>query len=398
MPIITRHPIVTDAPDDFFDFTTRGLRSATFNFEVVEVITGMVVGTIQPLRNTTPTLSHDVTRGVKRTLTLTLGVADTLLFDEITHRVDVSMVTGDGRVFPLGRYMAVSKSLLPTTAGDLSTVALADEMFVLAQKISESFSAAVLPKTFSTDGVAYTNVYDLLNDFLDRYTLFNPLANVGSLTSSFTAGANTDVMPRIERIIEFTNFTSSGSWQTGTDGTTVLGDLALNGDYFTPWMDNDGNFRMIRSFNPDDVVPRFDFDEQENVIRDTITRTNDLLNAPNRIIVVSNAAMGDSRSTPIVGRFDIPASAPHSIAQRGFVIPDVIDTQVMSNSQANAMARNIGLNRRVVERVSLSTPPDPRHDAYDVIRWAGELWLEVGWSMPLVEGGQMTHTMQRIYI
>lgn len=398
MPIITRHPIVTDEPDEMFDFTERGLRGATFRFDVVEVITELVVGQIHPIRDTTPTLSHDTTRGVKRTLTLTLNVTDTALFDEIRHRVNVFMIMSDGREFPLGRYMTVSKSLLPTTAGDLSTVALADEMFVLAQKIPESFSAAILPKTFSVDSVGFTNVYDTVNHFLDQYTLFNPQAYIGGLTSSFTVGATTDTSPRIERVIEFTNFVSSGSWQTGTEGTTVLGDLALSGDYFTPWMGNDANFHMIRSFNPDDAVPRFDFDEQQNVIRDTITRTNDLLNAPNRIIVVSNAAMGDSRSTPIVGRFDIPASAPHSIAQRGFVIPDVIDTQVMSNSQANAMARNIGLNRRVVERVSLSTPPDPRHDSYDVIRWAGELWLEVGWSMPLVEGGQMTHTMQRIYI
>lgn len=397
MPVITRHPITTDEPDEFFDFTERGLRGSTFRFDVVDVITEFTVGEIHPIRDTTPTLAHDTSRGVKRTLTLTLNAADTATFDEITHRINVAMITGDGREFPLGRYMSVSKSLIPTTAGDLSTVALTDEMFIIAQKTSESFSAAVLPKSFTLDGVGRTNVYDLINDFLDRYTLFNPQAYVGGLTSSFTVGNTRDTMPRIERDIEFTNYVSSGSWQTGTEGVTVLGDLALTGDYFTPWMGNDANFHMIRAFNPEDAVPRFDFDRQFNVIRDSITRTNDLLNAPNRIIVVSNEAMGDNRTTPVVGRFDIPASAPHSIARRGFVIPDIIDTQVTSTSQANAMARNIGLNQRVVERVSLATPPDPRHDSYDVIRWAGELWLETAWSMPLVEGGQMTHTMQRIY-
>lgn len=398
MPIITRHPITTGEHDEFFDFTWKGLRAATFTFNVVEVLTSMVVGTLHPIRDTTPTLSHDTSRSVKRTITLTLNVADTELFDEIRHRVDVAMLTGDGREFPLGRYMAASLSRIPTTAGDMSTVALVDEMFVLAQKIPTSFTAAVAPGSFYSDGLGRTNVYDMINEFLDRYTLFNPLAYLGGLTSVFTTGVNDDARPRIERDIEFTNFVTSASWQTGTEGTTVLGDLALSGGYFTPWMGNDTNFHMIRAFDPDDIVPRFDFDEQQSVVRDTITRTNDLLNAPNRIIVISNAGMGDSRDAPVVGTFDIPASAPHSIPNRGFVIPDVIDTQVTSRGQASVMARNIGTHQRVVERVELSTPPDPRHDSYDVVRWDGELWLEVAWSMPLVEGGQMSHTMQRIYV
>lgn len=391
-------PLTDLASDDYFDFTERGLRSATFRFTKIETITNYDLGEIRPIANSTPTLSHDTTRAVKRTMTLTLGVADTAAFDPIAHRVDVDMVLADGRVFPLGRYMPVSFSKIPTTAGDLSSVALADELFVVSQEIDESFSAALVPGNNSAvDGVSRTNVFKVVNEFLDRYLLFNPALNTGALTSGSTSTTQTATRRAVERDIEFTNYVSSGSWQRGANGTTVLNDLAVSGDYFTPWLSNDRRLRMVRTFDPADVVPRFDLDEQQSVIRDSITATNDLLNAPNRIVVVSNAGNADNRFEEIVGSYDVPASAPHSIANRGFVIADTVDMQISTRSQANAIAKSIAVNQRGVERVELSTPPDPRHDGYDVVRFDGQLWLEVAWSLPLVEGSQMRHTLQRIY-
>lgn len=395
MPVNTHLPITLEEPDDFFDFTVKSLRGSTFLFKLVDVITGMDAGTITPLRDSVPTLSHDTDRGVKRTLTLALDTRDTALFDTITHRVDVSMLTGDGRTFPLGRYMAASDSRMPTTAGDFGSLALVDEMFTVAQPISTSFTSTLTDSNIYWDGVPRSSAYTTIQRFLDRYTLFNPDADTGSLTTS--VGVNLSVRSRLERDIEFSNYLVSGSWQTGTDGTSVISDIATAGDWFTPWMGNDGQFHMIRSFDAEEAVPRFDFDRQKNVFRNSITRTNDLLNAPNRIIVVSNSGMAETRTQPVVGTFDIPDSAPHAISRRGFVIPEVIDMQIETRAQAEVVARNIGTHQRVVERVELSTPPDPRHDSYDVIRWNDLLWLETGWSMSLVEGGQMSHRMQRIF-
>lgn len=399
MPFSTGDPLTYMEPDAFFDLTLRGLRSATYRFTLIENISGYALGEIHPISNSAPTLSHDTTRAVKRTLTLTLGVADTATFDEIAHRVDVDMVLGDGRVFPLGRYMPVSFSRVPTTAGDMSSVALADEMFVLSQPIEASFSAALVPgNDFNDDGVGRTNVYEVVNTFLDRYLLFNPESVKGGFTSGSTGTTAVATRRGVIRDIEYTNYVSSGSWQLGANGTTVLNDLAVNGDYFTPWMGNDRHFHMKRVFDPESGGADLDFDAQECVIRDSITRTNDLLEAPNRIIVVSNAGNADNRTAPIVGSYDVPPGAPHSVANRGFVISEVIDLQISSRAQANAIARSIAVNQKSVERVELSTVPDPRHDSYNVVRWGGELWLETGWSLPLMEGSAMRHTMQRIYV
>lgn len=382
--------LLTEGPEDqLFDLTVRGIRASTFTFTLVDATTNMIIKQITPLRNTVPTLAHDVTRAIKRTLTLTLGVADTAIFDEIAHRVQVHMRLEDDRTFPLGTYMVVSSSRIETTAGDLSSLALTDEMFVVSQPISESFSVSV--NTYVSTGLVSIiggTTFDGVNDFLNRFPLF---------TVGFPSPNTRESRRVIQRDVEFSNLPITNAWQTGTNGTSVLSDIATIGDYFTPWLDHNNVFRMIRTFDPADVVPTLDFDAQSNVIRNSITRTNDLLNAPNRVVVVSNAGSGDNRDRPIVGTYDVPSSAPHSIENRGFVISEVLNVQVATQFQAYTIARNTALNQRVAERVELSTPPDPRHDAYDVIRWDGQLWLETAWSMALVEGGQMSHTMQRIY-
>jgi hypothetical protein len=51
----------------------------------------------------------------------------------------------------------------------------------------------------------------------------------------------------------------------------------------------------------------------------------------------------------------------------------------------------------VTEQIQFSTPPDPRHDSYDVCLLQGQLWLERSWSMTLVEGASMQHTCTRFY-
>jgi hypothetical protein len=276
VPFNTGQPIVTTAPDPLFDFTIRGLRGATFKF-LLEDLSGFQLGEIYPLRNSAPTLSHDTSRSIKRTLNLTLDAATTAAFDEIQHRIRLFMVLEDGREFPLGRYMVASIARMPTTAGDLSSLALVDEMFIISQPISASYGIAIIANSYIGDGVGRGSVYVGIQEFLNRYLLFNPEVDWGGVTS----GAPYDLVRFQGREInvEFTDFASAAAWQSGTAGTSVLSDLAVAGDYLSPWMGNDGSFRMIRAFDPNTVAPTFDMDEEDCVYRDSITRSNDLLSA-----------------------------------------------------------------------------------------------------------------------
>jgi hypothetical protein len=151
---------------------------------------------------------------------------------------------------------------------------------------------------------------------------------------------------------------------------------------------------LIQAVDASTAVSTFNFDENKRVYMDTIRRRSNILDTPNRYIVISNT---DETAPPLVGRYDVPSSAPHSIAKRGFVLPDVRDIQMVYNTDPNIIAQNIGLRETAVERIQFDTAPDPRHDSYDVITFEGAQWLEISWALNLVEGGAMRHVMQKAY-
>lgn len=363
--------LTTAPPSKSFDLDPWvGQRSATFKFLLINGVTGAQVAELHPSRAQPPTLTHDTSRTIKRTLgPLVLNELETPLVNSVNGRVEVYMVIR-GVEWPLGRYVFSDFTRLRTSRGHVSTSTLLDEMFVVDQKIENAFSC----RTITRDGVTASG--EVAESALERLLRGLPI--------TYT--------------IEPTEYGSVGSWPQGTNRGRIVEDLSLDGDYFSPWFGNDGEMHVIRSFDPADVVPTFDWDTRDVVIRDSIAESDDLVDAPNRILVVSNTP--DTLGVPnqiVTGVYDVPSSAPHSRLNRGFAITDVRDLQIASVQQAAAVARNLGQRGTVFERVELATPPDPRHDSYDVIRWQDESWLELAWTLPLVEGGDMRHTMRKVY-
>lgn len=333
-----------------------GQRQCTFRFDWFNGVTGQILGNVTPIRN--GTLTHDTTRTIKRQLNLNFGVVDTAAIDPITDRLNVFMVFPDGTEYPLGTYMFTDQSKELWTSGELSNVIMNDEMFLVDQQI--------------TVGIAGNA----------RNTISVITETLSGLPITFEA--------------EATPYLSVGSWTPGTRrGAGVLEDLAVTGDFFSPWFGNDSVMHFIRSFDPATKVPDFDFDEGNKVIRTGITMTSDLLTAPNRFVVISNTA-NDPRFSA-VGTADVSPNAPHSFAKRGFYVPSVQDLQLVDPVQAQAVAENLVKRQTIFERTTLSTAPDPRHDSYNVIRWQGDLWLELAWGMALIEGGAMTHLLRKAY-
>lgn len=357
-------------PDPLLDLDPWvGQRQCTFKFNVVDAVTEDVIGDIHPIRGAS--LTHDSGRTIKRSLNLSLGIRDTAAINPIQDRITVTMVFANGQTYPLGKYMFTEDELNKQTNGKLGRYSLNDEMFQIDQQIRRGINGA--------SGNISTVIQKILSEF-----------------------------PNIKYDIEPSNFTTKESWPIGANRGTVLEALALSGGYFSPWFDNQGVFRLIRAFNPIDRIPEVDLDQGNRVLRNTITETNDLLTAPNIIVVISNVAASSTTATSptatlggttpqAVGVARIPTTAPNSIANRGFEIPDVRTLQVTSPGQAQAVANALAQRQTVFERVTLTTPPDPRHDSYTVVHWDNEYWLELSWSMALVEGGAMNHMLRKAY-
>lgn len=367
----------------------------TFKFVLMDGVTGQFKRILTPVANSTPQLTHDSTRTIKRQVSLQLAVADTSAVDVIRDRVLISMVVGN-TFYPLGRYTFSTTQKALSTGGRQSSPTLMDEELILDENTESAFPpsdlverTATLQKSLSTFGT-----------IIDQPVNVNNLAHVLlTLYPNFTA------------VIETTPYFTTNTWSFGTSGLQILQDLATFGDFFPPWMGNDGLFHMVRTFDPATAVPDFDWDAYPHVYADTITEEDDLLSAPNRFIVVSNSASTqdatDSSADPtippqpsnssVIGTYDVPSSAPHSVQNRGYVVSQVNNLQLDAQDQANAVARTIGIQNTVYQRTTLTTFPDPRHDSYDVIRWLGQNWLELAWQMDLVAGGSMQHTLRRTY-
>lgn len=356
--------LTTAEPNSLLDLDDYvGQRSSTFRFELVDAITGYRQ-TLNPRSDSIPTLTHDTSRTIKRQLTgLVLGVDDTEKLNTLTSRLDITMVfEGIDYAYPLGRYMPNNQLRAKSTGGTQSSQTFYDESFIIDQQITSSFGSLS-----TAEQIKMT-----VSRFLSRYP--------------------------INYAIEYSPYSGTFSWQMGTRGGYVVEQLALDGDWFAPWMDNANVMRFIRVFDPATAIPTFNLDVGNKVLRNTIIESDDLITAPNRFIVISNGTSSvGSNSVSVVGTYDIPASAPHSIVNRGFIIPETEDRQLESIGQANAVARAIGQQRTAFETVMIDTAPDPRHDSYDVLRWQDSNWLELSWSLPLTEGAAMHHVARKAY-
>lgn len=340
----------------------QGQRSATFTFSLIETATGRLLGAINPNRDRPPQLSHDTNSTIKRKLTgLILPADETASIDPVAHSVKVAMVLPDGTSIPKGQFVFVDGSIKRYTTQRELTGTLTDLSLIVDQPLTQSFSAA------------------------PGYTVVQAMRDVMAL------GVNT---------IPF-NFEGSNavlgapfSVPIGTSQLKTLGNLAQLGGFFDVWVDNSGTLRAIQAFDPASRPVDFDYSVGTRDLYGTITETSDLLSAPNRFIVIDSA----TTAAAVVGVYDVPASAPHSRVKRGFVIPNVRTASGMgTNAQANAVAAAIAQQETIFERVSFSSPPDPRHDSYNVIRYLGANWLELAWTLTLAEGAPMTHLLRKAY-
>jgi len=329
-----------------------GQKVETWRFALINGLTGENLGDLTPIR--TASIQHDTARTVKRTLDLQLGAADTAAINTLTDRVLPFMVFPGLGEFPLGRFMFAADPRQITTGGNTMAARLTDEMLLIDQQITSGISGF---------GLAVESVILLV---------------VADLPIVLEAEPST--------------LTSSDAWGIGVNRGPILEALSVSGDYWSPWLDNAGLLRFRRTFNPADQVPDLDLDFGYRVIRNSIVDTNDLLTSPNVFVVVSNTS-----STEVVGIASVPPSAPNSLANRGFEIPKIVNLQITDSEQALAVANGLAQRQQIFETVTLSTPPDPRYDSYDVVRWQGANWLSLSWTMQCVPGGEMVHVMRKSY-
>lgn len=350
------------------DNTSR--RQETVRFDLLDA-TNAKIGTLDIAREQPPSITNDVNRRIIRTLdNIEISASDLSQINTVTERVRPWWILGDGGTgyeFSLGIFLWGDASRTPRSYGTGQHGSLVDQCLILDQPLPQSVSYP-----------AGTNIATALTE----------QAGLGGIISlSIDATTRTVSAP--------------ATWAAGRDTRLkVMQDLCAMAGFLQPYFDNNGVLICRAAPNLATAIPDFSYGRGTGttgrVIDATVVASNDLLTAPNRYEVIDTSAT----TSPLVGLFDVPASAPHSFANRGFYVVSVIELQGLADqaSADAAAAAAYAQDSSTFSWLAFHATPDPRHDTFNVIAFDSVNYREQSWRLPLSAGADHEHDCRGIYV
>ena len=351
--------LLTD--DELLDLE-GGRRAATFRFDLLDA-TGALLGELDVFADEPPVITNNTNRRIKRQLeNLQIEPSAYADVNAVTDRLRPSMILENGSEFPLGIFLFADVSQERSLARLMPTAKLlVGQSIIIDQPIEE--------------GIGYSPGKSITAAIGEQFD------------AAGVSGYSIDASGR--------SIAAPIAWPAGTIRATILAELAGMMGAYSPYFDNSGQARVKLIPDLDTAAPDLTYEIGGRIFDGTIVETDDLLEAPNRYIVI-DSSLTDS---PITGSFDVPDDAPHSIAKRGFVVATVIDVQGLENAAAadDRARAAYAQDSSTFLWASFSGPPDPRHDTFQIVRYNGLNWREQAWSMTLAEGAPMGHSLRRIF-
>lgn len=351
---------------DLLTLTGWGQRATSYKFDLLDTQL-VTVGELDVLGFDVQ-IENNINRTIKRQLNgLRISPTDAREINPLVHRVRPSMIMQDGVQWPLGVFVFSDISTSPMTGTDGFTVGtMMDQALTLDQPVNRVYGFR-----------PGTSIQTAITGLLDASNIIE-----------YEVDSSSSIVRGSEWV----------TWPAGTKLLEIINDLCGLASYYSLFFDNAGVARVKTVPDLDGVEPTLRYGSnvgEQRVHVDSIVETDDLLEAPNRYIVI-NSALGDQ---PVVGSWDIPASAPNSIVNRGFPVATVIDKQgVDTNAEAAAAAKAYGQADYSTYRwVTFDAAPDPRHDTFDVISWENVPYREQAWTLTLSAPGPHRHELRRIY-
>lgn len=352
--------------ENILDMVEGGVfhRSDSYRFDLLDQDRN-VIGALTPKVDSDPSISNDTSRAVIRTLdNFHLPASVVADINPITDQVRPIMRLQNGSEHELG-LLSWAQDNRPLRAwGVEHASSLRDQMFILNQPRGRTSSSA--------------KGSNLLARAVDHAALRIPRERILVEGSS---GASV-VAPM--------------SWPPNESITNIINAHLAPIAYLPAHFNHQG----LLVFRPaptdiDDVDPDLIYRPGGRIIADSIVGSDDLLDAPNVYVVIESSGQGAS----IVGRYQIPASAPHSVENRGYEVVKTLSMQGLGSvAQANQAAkREAQTDDSTFEWQQFAGVADPRHDTFNVVDLLGTRYLEPAWRLPLYNGGNHTHVLRRVY-
>lgn len=338
-------------------------RSDRFRFELCDQDL-KPIGEVHPDRaESVPTISNDTDSNSSRRMSGFKLLPDEIRdVNTITDRLRAYMILQNDVEFRLGTFLWADANRPQRSWGEEQHSELVDYSYILDQENTQAYG-------WGRGGTIVLIMYFLI------FRAGFELADVAAIGPEASRGL---VEPM--------------SWQPGSRWMQQLEDLGNIVGFAPPWVDRDGRFHLDQVPDPaydEPTVPAYG--SGTRVMADSILYSDDILSAPNDF-----AAFDSGTDRLRSGRFQVPTSAPHSFAKRGFRIGKTESVQGLeTQAQANKATRNLARESDAFEVVVFTSTADPRHETYDIVDAFGKRWLETGWSLELRSGGPMQHTMKR---
>lgn len=193
-------------------------------------------------------------------------------------------------------------------------------------------------------------------------------------------------------------------WEPGTAKLKIINDLLQGINYNQLHFDELG----IAICNPyiDSLVREIDFQymaNEQSIILDGVTLASDKFDIPNKWVRYTENPEADYLISTYVN--DNPES-PYSTVSRGRTIVDIKPVEDIASQSAldSYMTKVVNESMQATERIEFSTLNMPGHGfreclwidipTYDIL---GK-YIETGWEMALVPGGQMTHVCEKVVV
>ena len=336
----------------------------TWRFEVLDAF-GNVIGEIHPDAASAPTITHDATAVVQRTLSgLRLDPTDTAAVNRYRDRLRPIRVAADGTETAFGVFVWATDSTAHQPWGDTIEGGV---LYDLGQIL--------------TYGLHETVGYEVGDTVTDR------------LTEAIEAAGITDhdITPSTRQLAD------PVGWPVGAARSEPIRHL-LDLLGYTAHFDGDGTWVAEPMPLPGLDAPDWIYDVGTDsvIVAGSPVTTTDQWRQPNVFLVSTSSRNG----AQILGRYELPDDHPASVANRGYRLTSEVHVieGLESSAQADDLARIDARKATALESVSFVTGPEA-HGHLDVVAWMGEdTWQEVHWTLPCQVGGLMSHRIERVVL
>lgn len=196
--------------------------------------------------------------------------------------------------------------------------------------------------------------------------------------------------------------TDREDWDVGTSYLTVINQLLSEIGYKDLWFDSEGYARIEPKLNPtaDNIQHRINANDPSVFLSPSHSVASDIFNKPNVFVCIcSNPDLGAPLTATAVN--DNPQS-PLSVQRRGRRISELVKVNnIASQEDLQAYARRLVFDSMTSsDTIIVRTGLLPGFGVNDVVALRDDdatgICVEKSWTMELVSGGKMVHTLGKV--